>query len=234
MKSRKFRLSFNTILITVLFVSLVLFIVFCLSAAQNTEAKNSDIRYLTFSGTYTLSSDKMAEDIPPDRKIKIDYGFSETIKFRLHLHSPVHEGEKIHLFSDSAKITVSKNDEEIYSGGFDEDCPDIVSSAGKDWVEFISPSIEKADTLTITVTPRIKYLHQSYIQKFLNNIAVGSTYDLLADKLVRNLPHIVISMLIFTAGIILVIIMFSLRIMHSPAQLRDLSSGFIMICGGLF
>ena len=233
MKSRKFRLSFNTILITVLFVSLVLFIVFCLSAAQNTEAKNSDIRYLTFSGTYTLSSDKMAEDIPPDRKIKIDYGFSETIKFRLHLHSPVHEGEKIHLFSDSAKITVSKNDEEIYSGGFDEDCPDIVSSAGKDWVEFISPSIEKSDTLTITVTPRIKYLHQSYIQKFLNNIAVGSTYDLLADKLVRNLPHIVISMLIFTAGIILVIIMFSLRIMHSPAQLRDLSSGFVMICGGL-
>ena len=100
-------------------------------------------------------------------------------------------------------------------------------------MEFISPSIEKADTLTITVTPRIKYLHQSYIQKFLNNIAVGSTYDLLADKLVRNLPHIVISMLIFTAGIILVIIMFSLRIMHSPAQLRDLSSGFVMICGGL-
>ena len=89
MKIRKIRLSFNTILITVLFVSLILFIVFCISAAEKTETRNSGIKYMTFSGTYTLSSDKLAEDIPPDRKINIDYGFSDTIKFKIRPHNAV-------------------------------------------------------------------------------------------------------------------------------------------------
>ena len=233
MKIRKIRLSFNTILITVLFVSLILFIVFCISAAEKTETRNSGIKYMTFSGTYTLSSDKLAEDIPPDRKINIDYGFSDTIKFKIRPHNAVSEGKRIHLFSDNVKISVYRNDEKIFSYGFDENYPDIVSSQGKEWTEFISPSIETSDTITIELTPRIKYLHQSYIRKFLNNIAIGSTYDLLTDKLVSNIPNIVISALIFTAGIILTFIMLGLKIMQSPAQLRDLSSGFVMICGGL-
>ena len=156
MKIRKIRLSFNTILITVLFVSLILFIVFCISAAEKTETRNSGIKYMTFSGTYTLSSDKLAEDIPPDRKINIDYGFSDTIKFKIRPHNAVSEGKRIHLFSDNVKISVYRNDEKIFSYGFDENYPDIVSSQGKEWTEFISPSIETSDTRTIELTPRIK------------------------------------------------------------------------------
>lgn len=221
----------------VLFTFTFLFILFCITVSGNRNINSPNVTKCSFSGLYVInSSDNSLQQsfkIPKDNKFNFNNTEINDIMFIIKFNKEIESGQQINLFIDNVIVDIYKNGNIFFSYGYEKNYPDIVQSAGKEWVDFISPGITENDTIAIKLKSYNNKIHTSYINKFLDNIIQGSEYDLLTTQLEKNTITLISSILIFIMGFVLIVVIFTLKIMKSPVQIGDFSCGLLMISGSI-
>lgn len=233
MNNRTTKLPNNFYVSVLLSTFTFLFILFCIAVSGKGNVNSPDITQCKFSGLYVVNRSPQAFKIPTDNDINLHNAEINDIMFIINFSKEIKAGQPINLFMDNVIAEVYKNGNKFFSYGYDKNYPYIVNSAGKEWVEFISPGITPSDNITIKLKGCNNKINENYLKRFLDNIIAGNKYDLLATQLKVNTVTIISSVLIFIMGLVLLVVMFTLKIMKSPAPIGDFSCGLLMICGSL-
>ncbi|MEE0931371.1 MAG: histidine kinase [Acutalibacteraceae bacterium] len=237
MKYSTEKLSNNFFVSVILFVFTFLFILFCIAVSGKGNINSPDITQCNFSGLYVINSSdnrfQQSFKIPDNKKINLNNAEVNNIMFIIKFNKEIKSGQQINLFMNNVTADIYKNGNKIFSYGYEKNYPDIVQSAGKEWIGFISPGITESDTIAIKLKGCNSKIHTSYINKFLDNIIQGNEYDLLTTQLEKNTITLISSILVFIMGFVLIVVMFTLKIMKSPVQIGDLSCGLLMISGSI-
>lgn len=215
----------------ILFVFTILFIVICVNKYAQKPEEELKLKHTGFSGIYTLNYNDFSYTIPENGKLWLDD--IKEISFKIKFDEKIPKGTQINLYVDNANIEVYQNNNQIYSYYTKNQISSIESVLGGKWISFSSPEISRSDFITIIITAENETIEKVYLNNFLGNISQGSEYLLLLNKFEVNLPQLLISIVTFTIGFILLVVLATFKIMKSPVEIGSLSCAMVILLGGI-
>jgi len=232
MKTDKAKISKRTILNIALFAMLCFFATFCIIISQEYRVQTESVDYLQFTGNYATNGSSTYYRLPEDIT-QLNIKDAGSIEFNLKLTKDIPRGERINILVDKVIIKIFCNNELLHTLGDKSTTPGVVRSVDKCWMSFTSDGLKNGDTLTFQITSCYNKIDNSYVNKFLSNLSVGSYYNLLKAETEKDFWAILGSALAFIIGFLLLIMMLTFRLMKTPFDISSLPCCLLIMCGAL-
>ena len=181
---------------------------------------------LDFSGVYTDLGEENGLSI--DASETVDAAKVNAVTLKGHFDNDIKDGEELIIYMYRINVEIYKNDEVIYSSGDADTARNTIM-----WDVFEPGEILSTDEITINMSSSGKGAYSMAYRDFLDNIYCGSAYNLALTKVKDNILQIVIAFLVFLVGFSMIITEFALSIMSITVPKESITSGLLLIAGGI-